>query len=464
MSEALQITEIEIMTSWIRKARRRCISLGGVFRSAQSGSVSASMGLLTFVTVSAVGMTIDYTRALNTKGDLQSAVDKAILQTATTNARSEAELKALTDAYFHANFQPKNGTTVTTSYSGDNNTLTYSATMHVPTTILGMVGISSVPVDGKAAASRKIGGTEIVLAVDTTASMGFGDDWEDAKEALAGLLEDLDYLAENQDDFHATFVPFADRVNLGVDRASQWLSVPVPPEGHWGNRSASNTEKGCVEPREENLTGNEFSLTDESPDTLGFLPTAMDHYVSWFANNKSYFACPKSEVIGPTTDMASIATAIDQIHLKGTGRLDIPMAWAHRLLSPKWLDKWGITGYPSAYGSHRKIAILMTDMRTMGFHYEVPHVTDEYHNTPNYGWNQGTEQGFNNIVEICERMKADGIEIHTIYVNGNPHGVQYMKDCATTPENHYHDVTDISDLRKVLQAIRFSIVNVRLER
>ena len=59
-------------------------------------------------------------------------------------------------------------------------------------------------------------------------------------------------------------------------------------------------------------------------------------------------------------------------------------------------------------------------------------------------------------------MKNDGIEVHTIYVNGNSNGIPYMKQCATNEASYCHNVLDISELNEALNKIANSVVQVGL--
>ncbi|MGI9404268.1 MAG: hypothetical protein ACR2OF_07160, partial [Hyphomicrobium sp.] len=57
---------------------------------------------------------------------------------------------------------------------------------------------------------------------------------------------------------------------------------------------------------------------------------------------------------------------------------------------------------------------------------------------------------------------ANGIEVHTVYVNGNANGIPYMKQCATDETSYYHSVSDISELQNALRNIASSVVQVGL--
>jgi hypothetical protein len=186
-----------------------------------------------------------------------------------------------------------------------------------------------------------------------------------------------------------------------------------------------------------------------------FLPTANGYHISDLSD-EGYFTCPE-QVLGPTDDVASIQSEIDSLTLSGTGRFDEGMAWAWRMLSPSWRDLWSVADYPSDYGERRKIVVFITDMYTQAYHFEVG--GEEDGNV--FGYNQGSEWGFEHFVHVCDLMKDEGIEIHTVYVNGNTHGVPYMQQCATDTD-HYHEVTDVNALQVTLDKIASEVIRIAL--
>ena len=434
------------------------------FAHNRSGGVAIPAGMMILVLTTGVSMSIDYSRSVKAQNNLQDAVDASVIAAASRADQAEAEKAA--HSVFDSSYMANNKvTSLTQSLTLDGNTQTYAVEAEVPTTMLQLVGIDSMTVKASASASRGLTSTEMVIALDTTGSMGFGNSWDQATAAMAELLVDLDAAAETDEDFYATFFPYGDRVNVGRTRAEGWLAGPAPTTEQWGrytNGSGDirNTAAGCLEPREELIDGNPHALTDATPSTLGFVPTSEGNYQSYLPE-RGGFTCPDQEVIGPTKDIGSFESAIEAIELGGTGRFDLGMAWAHRMLSPKWTGLWDVPGYPSVGDERQKVAVLITDMFTNAYHYEVPYQIDDMANTPNFGHNKGTQKGFDNFLEVCDRMKADGIIIHTVYVNGNEHGVPFIQACATSPA-HFHPVDDISGLRISLNSIASQLVGVRL--
>ena len=72
-----------------------------------------------------------------------------------------------------------------------------------------ITGTTEFNLTATSSAYRRTDKTEIVIALDTTGSMGFGRSWTDAKAAMASMLVELDNLSQTQAEFYATFFPFA---------------------------------------------------------------------------------------------------------------------------------------------------------------------------------------------------------------------------------------------------------------
>lgn len=413
------------------------------FISDIKGGLVAAIGLAFPVLMIAVGGIIDISMVYNLQSRLQSAADSAVLAAASSGSTDFVQLNDLANRYFQANAPVQDAVSnMQGTLQGDGANLQYTASLQYNTFFLKLIGQVEVDLEAIAQANRKTSGVEIVMILDTTGSMGFGSSWADAKAAMHEMLQSLDDMSGGED-FYATLVPMADRINVGTDKAS-WMSV-TPAPADWD---------GCFEPREQAESGFPHALSDDPAGVQAFLPTADGYHISNLSS-KSFFTCP-AEILGPTDDVASIQSAVEALSLGGTGRFDVGMAWAWRLLSPRWLDQWSVAGYPSEYEDRRKVVVLITDKFTAAYDFEVGGPDGQ-----SFGWNQGSKRGFEHLVHTCNKMKEDGIEIHTVYVNGNVHGISYMQDCATDAI-HYHEVTNVVNLQAALATIANDLVRVWL--
>ncbi len=118
--------------------------------------------------------------------------------------------------------------------------------------------------------------------------------------------------------------------------------------------------------------------------------------------------------------------------------------------------------YPAPYGEQvRKLAILVTDGRTEAYRHEVlppsgvPAV---------YGHNMGSERGFQNLEDVCQRMRTAGIEIAVVQLNGNERSTPHLQRCAT-PQMHFL-INSLNDFRAAFRTIEggTTTTSVRLVR
>ncbi|MBI4365855.1 MAG: pilus assembly protein [Deltaproteobacteria bacterium] len=137
------------------------------FVSAQDGNVAIIFALAVVPIVGVAGAAVDYSRANAAKTAMQSAADSSVLLAAKGSYASDsARATAGVDA-FNANYQSKWGTaspTVTIA----SNTVALTAEGSVSTTVLGALGIQTIPVNVTSAAQIGGGSTACVLALQTS--------------------------------------------------------------------------------------------------------------------------------------------------------------------------------------------------------------------------------------------------------------------------------------------------------
>ena len=455
------------------------------FAGNRRGNVAIVFGL-SIVPIFALTLGIvQFGEALSVRRSMCNASDAAALLAAANPDRSLDYLSERANNIFEHNFKRHEDEVhhidQDLAYDADADTYSYTVRADMDTPLYSLVGIDTIPVSCGVEAMPERNGLEIVFALDTTGSMGFGSSWEDATAAMANILPSIQAMADS-DEFFVSFFPFSDRVNIGktVSHWNDWLGDKeilvknngTPKDLNYGQWN------GCVEPRPADPQSHDWRLDDDTPSTERFIPSdpsmvfdsTKEHLDDGGLVNKSssYSHCNSEQILGPTNDPSSITSAIEDITLKGTGRFDIGMAWAWRMISPKWRGLWnvqddGYFGYPSEYGERRKVVVFITDAYTTAYDYEVCDTPGEG-NCANYGFNKGSQKGFENMVDVCTKMKNEGIDIHTIYVNGNSYGVPYLQECATSIGNHYHAVSDVSELTTALEKIKSALSEVRLTR
>jgi Flp pilus assembly protein TadG len=154
----------KLTTAFLRSA--------STLRSARSGSAAVTFGVALIPLAAGVGAAVDYSRAIEVKAKLQSALDVAVL--AGVNATSGKTTTA--GNAFTANFSGSVAQNVSSSFTANaDGSLNGTAQAAVPTTVLAILKVSAINVSASAKAtlgnsgSSSASSTVCLLLVDPTA-------------------------------------------------------------------------------------------------------------------------------------------------------------------------------------------------------------------------------------------------------------------------------------------------------
>lgn len=401
-------------------------------------------GLFLFPILLGAGIAIDFTRRSEANALILESLDAASLKIASDPDLQNPEMTELAKSIFQSNINnsfPYEINSFVAARTEDGN-IKVNADIGLEPLFLKVVGVNKLNIVQKSEAGVRNGkGLELVIAFDTTASMGFGNTWQTALSTLEEVLESLGKLVDG-DDFHITLVPFSDRVPVGVGRTS-WLTTAAP--AGWN---------GCFEPREAVDGTYQWALDDEPPASRAF-DASVRNVTGGLAGYNNGPVCPSVSLTGPTDEVSDIIDAAANFSNGGTGRFDVAMAWSWRLLSPKWRGLWGPSDYPALDTEKtRKVVVFVTDGRTEAYTHELSMMRS-------WGYNQGSTDGFDNLVYLCDRMKNDDIEIFMYRINGNPHAENYMQDCASS-DDHYEFINNNAQLELAFRDLLVQLESLRL--
>lgn len=405
------------------------------FLDNQSGNIGVIFALIVVPLIIAVGVAVDISRIGSFKTKMQDTADAAALEAALAymldgkramNESGRVSFTTHADTIANLNYtNPKIRAT-------KRNSVTVSSKGSFTPMFPQIFGYPKLDFNVLSEASLvEPEGLEITIAFDNTSSMDFGSRWQTSITTIRNTLEEMKSFS-GRGNFYLTLVPFADTVNIGRSN-TRWTNGPTP-QG-W---------LGCVEPRKEPL-GVPDDETSRSESFEPAIPNAKFQFEDFRVG------CPVVEITGPTNSVDQVIDATSQMRPGGTGRFDVGMAWAWRTLSPKWRGEWRVHNYPSTNRSNvrsenrKKKIIFVTDGNS--------DASSGDNNERSWEHNQGSEGHFEQFVELCNSVKAEGIEIYMVNIKGNPHAVDYFKQCATS-QNHYYFVDDISDLGLPINDIR----------
>jgi Flp pilus assembly protein TadG len=159
-----------MMTAWMkfRSALR-------AFRPARAGNVAITFALAAIPIIGGAGAAIDYSRANSLKAAMQSALDSTALtlgkQYYTLNGN---QLQKEADSIFAAVFtrpEAKN-VTITAINNASGNTIQVNASASIDTTLVGVLGIKTIQVNGTSTATYAVQAKlRVALVLDNTGSM-----------------------------------------------------------------------------------------------------------------------------------------------------------------------------------------------------------------------------------------------------------------------------------------------------
>lgn len=272
----------------------------------------------------------------------------------------------------------------------------------VPTTLLRLIGVDGWDVNTSAVALRNSGlPVEVALVLDTTASMKVTGSWESAKERLIAAVQEIVRLKGDDGDARVAFVPFTDRVNVGVEYAS-WLGEA--PTGGW---------QGCFRPREIAEPSFPHALTDNPPSVEPFERSQFETEPRWQTGRRP--AC-NSRVLPLTTSLDDIENALNVVTNGGSGRFDEGLAWGWRTVSQNWEGLWGEPGVPRAHGQAQKAVIYIADGYTTANN--PPNIWNgfaEHDQLPlSMEGNRMSQGHADHVVEICRKMREQDILLFMI--------------------------------------------------
>lgn len=187
------------------------------FWAARRGNVSMIFAVALVPLLIAVGAGLDFGRAVLVRANLTEALDVAGLAVgSSTNLTSDAA-QALAQSYFNANYKVDSSygkpTAVTVTQSGQDFTLATSVT--VPTVLMQIVGISSLPVSSSVVITRNSKNIEVALALDTTGSMA-GTKIADLKTAADDLIDIVVQDVQTPTYTKVAIAPYTMGVNVGT--------------------------------------------------------------------------------------------------------------------------------------------------------------------------------------------------------------------------------------------------------
>lgn len=416
-----------------------------------SGATLVAFALTMPVVIGAMGMSVDLSRTYLAQSRLSHALDAAALAGAGSANLTTAQLNARVNAYFKKNYATggvgEPGDAVITY---DGTTLKVSATVHVDTTFLQVLGISEASVKSHSVVQREVRGIEVALVLDVTGSMSTNNNIAALRTASANFVDIMCPQTNCSNRVKIGIVPFSASVNVGPyglgktpGGATYDTAFVNNPKGYTFNQSQSKQWWGCILER---------ASPQDTQDATSSWRWEMFRYVSNSGDTSTPNTNCNKAYVQPLTDVKStLKSRITALQASGNTLSNVGMVWGYRVLSPEFPFREG-----SAFSDPdiRKVALLMTDGdNNIGGVYSAygPWATLKL-----------TDHDLDvKLAATCQNMKNQGITIYTVTftsaIDNTTKG--YFRNCATDV-NKYIDAPTQEDLKAAFNKIAAELSNL----
>lgn len=442
----------------------------GRFGGDRRGNFGMMLAVTAPLLALAAGYGLNIAQMSMTRSNLLAALDSAITSTArdlTTGAIAEDQASDTIRAFLLANgvrgFAAEDRISLD-SVVVDKDARTVSATasvvIDVAFPLFGIGNQQKITSDSAAVYSdRKI---EVAMMLDLTTSMR-GQKLRDLKTAAGNAV---DALLGGQDPSKArvrvAMVPYSHAVNVGRSIAEQAVFVETASTGRVAEPPANDVPFAVATRPDYCATERKGAhrISDAGPHVA---MVNRDLLLDDFAAGYRMANCPVAEIVPLTANAATLTGTIGRFVADGATGGHIGIQWTWYMLSEKWRNVVGSAAAAAPHDPKKvgKYAILMTDGEFTAHFEEASNLGEVFDM-------RGKEPSMRQAKDLCEAMRADGIEVFTIgfrLENEAARGV--MRDCASPDRGetrHFFDTANGEQLNAAFMEIVRNIERLALTR
>jgi Flp pilus assembly protein TadG len=442
--------------------KRLCRS-AAAFVGADRGNIAVIFAITMVPMMGFIGGAVDYSRAVNARTAMQTALDTAALMISKdASSMTAAQITTRAQAYFNALYNhPEVGSvTVTAAYTpssgGTPAKVVMTGSGSMPTNFMKVAGYPTL--DFNVGSTTSWGSTKmrVALALDNTGSMASSGKIGALQTAAKDLIDKLMATAGANGDVLISIVPFANVVSMGksyknsgyIDwsswstsgsieeyySCSTYYQAPTWQNGYTGKMKCgtanNNTSQwnGCVMDRTQ-----PYDIQSDAPTTAA----------AYFPADQSSY-CP-ADVITLTYNTTQLKKTIDD--MTPSGGTNQPIGLFHGWMTLLQQSPYSAPG-KTAGVVYSDVIILMSDgLNTM----------DRWYGD---GVNPSSQVDDRQAL-LCANIKSSGVLIYTIQVNtdGDPESA-ILKSCASN--NQFYPTTTASGIASAFDAIGTSLTKLRV--
>ena len=442
------------------------------FAKDSRGNVAIIFGIALVPMLGLVGAAIDYSRASMVQAQMQASIDAttlALSKQAASDTNTQLQTNAL--SIFQVNFKQPSAQNVSVSATyatSGGSSVAVTASASIPTTFLGIIGITSIPLTATSTAKWGMSRLRVALVLDNTGSMAQSGKITALQTATNNLLQQLNSAATTNGDVYVSIVPFVNAVNLNsANYSASWIDWTDWNNyngtcSNWNYNTKStctgagktwtaanhNTWNGCVTDRGSPLstgaTGPSTSNYDQnvSPPVTG---NAATLYPAFQAPS-----CPQA-AMGISYNWSAMTTLVNNMNPGGSTDQPIGLVWGWQTL---------VGGGPFTAPAmdpnytYTQVIILLTD----GLNTQDRWYGDGSNTSTQVDYRMYDQSGNG----TCANIKAAKITIYTIQVNtdGSPTST-LLQNCASDSSKFFL-LTSSSEIVTTFNTIGTNLSNLYL--
>ncbi len=437
----------------------------------QRGTVGLLLALAAIPMFALAGGVIDYAYVQDERSRLQNAMDAAVLA-ALREGVDGNEFQATVEKYLSANYKPgprvrfdPADLQIIASQDGDTYRVTATITVSVHMPFWSLVGVNTYNLRVLSEAVHGATGLEVVLVLDNTLSMSWDDysprldavlnKMEELKSAARQLVNDLHDTASNSNTrIHVGIVPYSVYVRLDPEQYGDapWLDMT------FFNKNAPEDEQwegyvGFRSPPRDLMDG-EYDL-----EGIPAVPRLWfkDGYVGSLDGREPFrlgTMVPLSDV-SDSAALSKLEETIDGMYANGWTYIPAGLVWGWRMLTAQEPLDEALSQDEARAQNVKKVIILMTDGVNTCRHEEGTLIECREE------WEDGSPDGAQRTMELCDRIKQEGIKIITIAYAVNDANIRsLMRSCSNAG---YYEPW-VGDLENVFDDIARKITRLYLSR
>ncbi|GBD42885.1 hypothetical protein HRbin40_00345 [bacterium HR40] len=405
----------------------------------ERGAVATIVAFALLPLLLTAGLALDAGRYWLARSRLAEAADAAALAAGARLGTSEfaPTVERLLRTNFADGFLGVELDRVEVSYDEASGRITVEAQARLPTTLMRLARIDSVPLAVRTVVARAAQPMELALVLDVTGSMACCGKIQALKQAATDLVGIVFGPEKESDLLRVAVVPFSARVNVG-NHHRDWLLPADRNVSPW---------RGCVEAR----PGDANALSDRPPEgNAWFVPSEGIAAGGLHRGDRRSGAgvynppCPPRLLPLRRTKRVVLDT-IAALTPSGTTRIDMGARWGWRVLSRRWQGLWGEDPRHPRAEEVLQAVVIMTDGDN------ETRVYDEVNDS-------GADR---NLLVLCDNMKARGILVYTVTFQAPAWADVIMRQCATSPAHFFRSPTN-AELRAAFRQIGSELAALRI--